>query len=152
MSFEFLSFITHYMIIIKNNTFQTMKIKAVSWGYYISPPLMLNTVLGVLFIPISLAHSGTWRDMLPTFCPPFPNLPLQGWNASIALLFERWLDSGAYIPSCLECGKVWSGTAGSTWITFQSIMSSIIYIYIYIYSNETWNTSCTFILGGRERW
>ena len=55
-----------------------MKIKAVSWGYYISPPLMLNTVLGDLFILISLAHSGTWRDMLPALYPPFPNLPLQG--------------------------------------------------------------------------
>ena len=76
MSFEF--FLEFHNSLHNKNYFQHMKIKEMSWGYYISSPLILNTVLGVLFILSSLAHFGTWRDILPTFYPPFPKLPLQG--------------------------------------------------------------------------
>ena len=62
----------------KKKKIQNMKNKNNVMGYYISPPLIFNTVLSVLFILSSLAHSGTWTDMLPAFYPPFPKLPLQG--------------------------------------------------------------------------
>ena len=130
MSFQSLSFITHY--IIKIIIFKTWKIKVMSWGYYISPPLIFNTVLSVLFVLSSLSHSRTWRDMVLAFYPPFPKLPLQDWSASIALLFEWWLDSGVYIPSCLECGKVWSRTRPQVLPESHPSQLYIMYIYIYL--------------------
>ena len=71
MSFDF--FLEFHNSLHNKNYIQHMKIKAMSWGYYISSPLILNTILGVIFILSSLAHSRTWGLMSSNEMGSYPS-------------------------------------------------------------------------------